>query len=340
MGDIVGFEWLYKGKGAAVQCDLCPKVCVMHPGDRGDCRVRVNLDGRLVATTFGLPSAVHVDPIEKKPLYHFRPALPILSLATAGCNLHCRNCQNWSLSQANPEDLENVSLPPPAIVQLARRHDVPMVAFTYSEPLVFYEYTYEGSQVAREAGMDTVLVTAGYANPGPLRRLFEVTSAANIDLKAFSDGFYRDVCGGTLKPVLDALVLAKEAGVWLEVTNLVIPTLNDDPRMLKEMTRWMVRNLGPDTPLHFSRFSPRYRLENLPPTPAETLRRMADEAREQGVRHVYVGNVLGSRDQDTRCFHCSTLLVERRGYVIRTNALGATGGSCPQCATRIAGVWT
>jgi pyruvate formate lyase activating enzyme len=336
----VAFDWLFKGKGSAIQCDLCPKVCIMGPGERGDCLVRVNLGGKLCATTFGLPSAVHIDPIEKKPLYHFRPGLPILSVATAGCNLHCRNCQNWTLSQVNPEDMENMSLPPETLVAVSQRKRVPMVAFTYSEPLVFYEYTYEGSQAARAAGMDTVLVSAGYANPGPLRKLFEVTSAANIDLKAFSDEFYRDVCGGTLKPVLDALILAKQAGVWLEVTNLVIPTLNDDPRVVREMTRWMVRNLGPDTPLHFSRFSPRYKLENLPPTPADALNRLADVAREQGLRYVYVGNVFGSRDQHTRCPRCDTLLVERRGYVIRKQLLAATKGICPTCDLPIAGVWS
>ena len=336
----LGLEWFPGGRGPAVQCDLCPKACVMRPGERGDCRIRVNLDGKLTASTFGLPSAVHVDPVEKKPLYHFRPGLPILSLATAGCNLHCRNCQNWTLSQANPEDMENVSLPPAEIVALARRNRVPMVAFTYSEPLVFYEYTYEGSQAAREAGMETVLVTAGYANPGPLRRLYGVTSAANTDLKAFSDRFYRDVCGATLKPVLDGLVLAKEMSVWLEVTKLVIPTLNDDPGLVKEMARWMVRNLGPDTPLHFSRFSPRYKLENLPPTPAETLTRLADVAREQGVRHVYVGNVLGSEEQNTLCPGCRRVLVERSGFHIRKHLLKDTGGRCPGCGLSIPGVWS
>jgi pyruvate formate lyase activating enzyme len=335
----MAFEWLIGERSPSVQCDLCPKACVIGPGERGDCRIRVNLDGVLQALTFGLPSAVHIDPIEKKPLNHFRPGRAILSLATTGCNLHCRHCQNWTLSQTNPEDADNVSLPPQEVVALARRRDVPMVAFTYSEPLAFYEYTYAGCTAAREAGIDTVLVSAGYANPGPLRRLFKVLSAANIDLKAFSDDFYRDVCSGTLKPVLDALVIAKEEGTWLEVTNLVIPTLNDDPAMVREMTRWMLQNLGPDTPLHLSRFSPRYRLKNLPPTPEETLERLAEVAREQGLRYVYVGNVFGAAGQSTFCPHCHKLLVERRGYLISRQLLGRTGGSCPRCATRIAGVW-
>ncbi|MFC1609637.1 AmmeMemoRadiSam system radical SAM enzyme [Myxococcota bacterium] len=336
----MGFDWLTGKKDDSVQCEICPKACVIGPGQRGDCRIRVNLDGTLRAVTYGLPSAVHIDPIEKKPLNHFRPGLPILSLATTGCNLHCKNCQNWTLSQTDPEDADNHALPPPAIVQLCRDKRVPMVAFTYSEPLVFYEYTYEGCVAAREAGLDTVLVTAGYANPGPLRHLFEVTSAANIDLKALSDQFYRDVCAGTLKPVLDALVLAKECGVWLEVTHLVVPTLNDEPHMMRALARWMFHNLGPDTPLHVSRFSPHYRLKNLPPPPEETLDRFGAEAREQGLRYVYVGNVWGSNSESTSCPNCQTLLVERRGYVIRQNLLEDTAGRCPTCGVDIAGVWT
>ncbi len=323
----------------AVACELCPKGCVLAPGERGDCRIRVNLDGELVALTYGLPSAVHLDPVEKKPLNHFRPGQPILSVATAGCNLHCRNCQNWTLSQSNPEDLDNVRLPPQGLVALAKRYGAPMVAFTYSEPLVFYEYTLEGSEAARAAGLDTVLVTAGYANPGPLRRLYRVTSAANIDLKAFSDRFYRRVCDATLKPVLDALVIAKEEGVWLEVTHLVIPTLNDDPRMFRNLVRWMRANLGPDTPLHISRFHPRYKLRNLPPTPRETLETFADLAQEEGLRYVYVGNVLGTGRQNTVCPSCGALLVERRGYVVRRNRLEGVPGRCPDCGASIAGVW-
>lgn len=334
------FEWLIGEPSPPVQCDLCPKACAIGPGERGDCRIRVNLDGELRAVTYGLPSAVHIDPIEKKPLSHFHPGRAILSLATVGCNLHCRNCQNWTLSQTNPEDADNVALPPDALVALARRQGVPMVAFTYSEPLAYYEYTLEGSIAAREAGLDTVLVSAGYANPGPLRRLFKVTSAANIDLKAFSDDFYREVCGGTLKPVLDALVIAKEEKVWLEVTNLVIPTLNDDPEMFSALVRWMVRNLGSDTPLHLSRFTPHYRLQNLPPTSEATLNQLADRAQDEGLHYVYVGNVFGSDRQNTYCGNCRLLLVERRGYVIRRNLLGETGGVCPRCATPASGVWT
>jgi len=335
----MAFDWKFSPIAPTIQCDLCPKSCVMGPGERGDCRIRVNLDGKLTATTFGLPSAVHLDPIEKKPLNHFHPGKTILSLATAGCNLHCLNCQNWNLSQANPEDLENFAVPPKDIVKLASAQGAPMVAFTYSEPLVFYEYTYESCLAARKAGLDTVLVTAGYANQAPLKRLFAATSAANIDLKAFSDKFYREVCRATLKPVLDGLVLAKEMDVWLEVTNLVIPSLNDDPNLVQDMARWMVSNLGPDTPLHFSGFYPRYKMKNLPPTPAPTLVELAEIARAEGIKYVYVGNVSTSKDQNTYCPNCKRLLVERIGYYIRRMDVGADN-ACPGCRFKIAGVWS
>ncbi len=333
------FSKLLGEREPTVQCEICPKACVIPPGHRGDCRIRVNIDGRLRAVTYGLPSAVHIDPIEKKPLHHFRPGKTILSLATVGCNLHCRNCQNWSLSQTDPEESENMSLPPEEVVALSKRRNVPMVALTYSEPIVFYEYTLRSCELCKEAGLDTVLVTAGYGNPGPLRRLYSVTSAANIDLKSMSDAFYRDVCGGTLKPVLDALVLAKECGVWVEVTNLVIPTLNDDPRMVSAMARWMVDNLGAQTPLHLSRFSPRYRLKNLPPTPEQTLTDLAKVAFEQGLHHVYVGNVFGSDRQATRCPGCGREVVRRRGYRILAQELEKTEGRCPVCSSEVEGVW-
>lgn len=327
------------GLSPALRCDLCPKACVLHAGERGECRIRVNLDGELRAVTYGLPSAVNLDPVEKKPLYHFHPAHKAFSIATAGCNLHCANCQNWTLSQADPETIDNVRLEPDALVAAAQRVGATMIAFTYSEPLVYYEYTLDGGRAARKAGLDPVLVSAGYANPGPLRELYRVISAATIDVKAFDDAFYRKVCQASLKPVLEALVLAKEAGVWLEVSNLVIPTLNDSPAMFRPFARWMVENLGADTPLHLLRYFPRYRLKNLPPTPASTLGNLADEARAAGLHYVYIGNVEGDPSSDTHCPHCNALLVRRVGYVVMRDLLGADG-RCPECGTSIAGVWT
>ncbi len=312
---------------------------MLHEGQRGECRIRVYLDGAIRAVTYGLPSAIHLDPVEKKPFYHFHPARQAFSVATAGCNLHCANCQNWTLSQANPESLDNTPLSPDELVTAAQRMGAPMIAFTYSEPLVFYEYTLDGSRAARQAGIDPLLVSAGYANPGPVRELFKVISAATIDVKAFDDGFYRKVCKASLKPVLNTLVLAKEAGIWLEVSTLVIPTLNDSPAMFTPLAKWIVSNLGKDTPLHLLRYYPQYRLQNLPPTPASTLRNLADEAHAAGLHYVYIGNVEGDPASDTRCPHCGTVLVRRVGYVVLRDLLGRDG-KCPNCGTVIAGVWS
>lgn len=320
-----------------VQCELCPKGCVIAPGQSGDCRIRVNLDGTLCAVTYGFPCSVHVDPMEKKPLFHFLPGTAILSLATVGCNLHCKNCQNWEISQRNPEETEASPLPPEAIPPLARRTGCRSVAYTYTEPMVFYEYTLDSCIRVREAGLKNVLVTAGYINPKPLRELCRYVDAANIDLKAFSDSFYRDICGGTLQPVLDTLVLTKSLGVEVEVTNLVIPTLNDRDEDLAALCRWVKRELGPETPLHFSRFFPHYRMRHLPPTPADTLVRARDLARAEGLQYVYVGNILIEEGATTFCPGCGTPLVRRSQYVILSNRV--RNGRCPDCGWAIYGVW-
>ena len=322
----------------AVRCRLCPKYCVVEPGQSGDCRVRINLDGELLAVVYGHPVAIHLDPIEKKPLNHFLPGSGILSLATVGCNLHCVNCQNWEISQANPEDVEAAWYPPAAMAALAVEEQVPSIAYTYTEPLVYYEYTLDTAIRAREAGLRNVLVTAGYGNPEPLRQLFAVVDAANIDLKAMSNDFYREYCGGELRPVLRALELAKECGVWVEVTNLVIPTLNDDPEMIQELAVWVRSHLGAETPVHFSAFTPRHELTNLPRTPATTLEQARRIALGEGLHHVYVGNVIGSQSSHTFCPNDDTLLIERVGYQIRSNQLDAEG-RCPVCNEAIAGVW-
>ncbi len=320
-----------------VQCELCPKGCLIAPGQSGECRIRVNVDGKLLAVTYGHPCAVHVDPIEKKPLNHFLPGTRIFSIATVGCNLHCKNCQNWEISQANPEEVPAYSLPPDKIVELAQRYHCPSIAYTYSEPLVFYEYVLDSSERAKEAGLHNVLVTAGYVNEKPLRRLCRYVDAANIDLKALSDRFYRDICKGTLQPVLNALVLAKSLGVEVEVTNLVIPTLNDRDEDFKRLCRWLVKNLGRETPLHFSRFYPHFQVRNLPPTPAETLKRARQIAQAEGLYFVYIGNLTVERGGDTFCPGCGNLLVQRFGYWVAENNI--KNGRCPECGTEIYGVW-
>jgi len=318
-------------------CELCPKGCRIAEGQSGDCLSRIVVDGELRAVTYGRPCAVHIDPVEKKPLFHFLPGTRILSLATAGCNLHCKFCQNWTISQAAPEDIRNVQLPPKKVVEQALSRKCLSIAYTYTEPVVFYEYVLDSSTLARERGIRNVTVTAGYINPQPLEALCKVIDASNTDLKAFSDNFYRELCDGRLKPVLDGMVLMKERGVWLEVTNLIVPTFNDDLDMIRKMCRWMLSNLGPDTPLHFSRFYPMYKIRNLPPTPVDFLMKARQEALEIGIHYVYVGNVMGTDAENTYCPNDGKLLIRRTGYSILENNLKE--GKCPQCGGNVAGVW-
>ena len=344
-----------------VQCELCPKGCVIEPGQSGECRVRVNIDGKLLAVTYGHPCAVNVDPVEKKPLFHFLPGTRIFSIATVGCNLHCKNCQNWEISQANPEDVSAFQLPRKLMAELISRNLIPAgtrresafrpefiavlaglfncrsVAYTYTDPIVYYEYTLDSCIKTREAGLRNVLVTAGYINESPWRKLCRYVDAANIDLKALSERFYREICGATLKPVLSALTIAKSLGVLVEVTNLVIPTLNDRDEDFHNLCRWVARNLGKETPLHFSRFSPLYQMRNLPPTPAETLDRAKRIAESEGLYHVYIGNITRPNAGDTLCHSCGGRLVQRAGYTIIENRIKS--GRCPDCKTEVYGIW-
>ena len=318
-------------------CELCPKACRITEGHSGDCRSRMVVDGELRAVTYSRPCAIHIDPVEKKPLFHFLPASRIFSIATAGCNLHCKFCQNWTISQAGPQDIRNTHLPPKDLVDVAASRRCQSIAYTYTEPVTFYEYTLETSKLAHEKGLRNVTVTAGYINREPLAKLCSVIDASNTDLKAFSDTFYRDMCDAKLKPILDGMVLMKERGVWLEVTNLVIPTFNDDLEMIRKMCRWILANLGADTPLHFSRFYPMYKLRNLPPTPVETLTKARKEALEIGLHYVYIGNVVGMDAESTYCPNDGTLLVKRVGYSVTEN--NVKNGKCPQCGHDIPGVW-
>jgi pyruvate formate lyase activating enzyme len=322
-----------------VRCELCPRGCVIPEGGAGDCRVRVNLDGKLRATTYGRPSSIHVDPMEKKPLYHFHPGSSVFSIATAGCNLHCLNCQNWQLSQRGGDEIEQIyQLMPEAVVHTAAERDCSAIAYTYSDPVVFYEYVEDTAALARAQGLRNVFVTAGYINPAPLRRLCRVLDASNCDLKAFDDGFYRRNCSATLQPVLDSLVIFREEGVWLEVTNLLIPTLNDDMSMVRRMARWIRNELGAGTPLHFSRFKPMYRMRNLPHTPTQSLERARAEALDAGLEYVYIGNIFGHEAASTYCPRDGTLLVQRIGLRIVENNL-TSQGRCPVCQENIPGVW-
>ena len=320
----------------SVQCELCPTECVLENYQVGGCRTRINKDGVLFSLVYGKPCAVAVDPIEKKPFFHFLPGTSAFSIATAGCVLGCKFCQNWQISQASPEDTDNRDLPPDDVVRQALAHNCQSITYTYTEPTVFYEYMYDTALIARRMGIRNTMHSCGYINEKPLRTLAKLLDAADIDLKAFSEDFYSRICGGRLKPVLDSLVTLKEEKVWIEITNLVIPTLNDDPVKIREMCRWIVRNLGPDVPIHFSRFFPYYKLKDLPPTPLQTLVNARTIAQDAGIRYVYVGN-LRSDAENTYCHSCGKLIIERMGYFVKK--ISMTKGKCRHCATSIAGVW-
>jgi pyruvate formate lyase activating enzyme len=322
-----------------VQCELCPKTCLIEPGQSGECRVRINMDGVLRTVVYGYPCSINVDPIEKKPLFHFLPGTAILSIATVGCNLHCKNCQNWEISQANPEDegIRAYSAPPSELVKLCREAHCPSLAYTYTDPIIYYEYTYDTAKLAREASIRNVLVTAGYINAEPWKRLLEYVDAANIDLKGITEDFYREVCSATLKPVQEALILAKAAGILVEVTNLVIPTLNDKPEQIRELSRWVRANLGRETPLHFSGFTPKYKMRRLPPTSLETLEMARKIAMGEGLDYVYIGNVRSEAGENTYCPGCKRLLIERTVFFVQQNQLKE--GRCPDCGKEIYGVW-
>jgi len=320
-----------------VQCELCPKGCIIAPGQSGECRVRVNVDGVLRCVVYGYPCSVNVDPVQKKPLFHFLPGTDIFSLATVGCNLHCKNCQNWEISQANPEESQAYACPPERVVALARQSGCPSIAYTYTEPIAYYEYTYDTAKLARQAGIRNVLVTAAYINEPPWRKLLEYVDAANINLKSMSDAFYRDVCSATLKPIQTALIVAKSMGVHVEVTNLVIPTLNDKPEEIQELTRWVKANMGAETPLHFLGFFPMYQMRHLPPTSAQTLETARNLAIAEGMKFVYIGNVQSEKGQNTYCPSSGRSLIERVGQTVLRNRLKA--GRCPDCSQEIYGVW-
>lgn len=319
-----------------VTCELCFRFCNIPPGGRGNCRVRHNLDGELVSLVYGKPCAVHIDPIEKKPMFHFLPGSRAFSIATAGCNGHCLFCQNWEISQRPPEETDNQDMPPAAVVENALKTGCKSIAYTYTDPNIFYEYTYDTSVIAKKKGVKNVLVTAGFLNEKPLRELAKVSDAANLDIKGNAD-FYRSTVRAELKPVLNYLKIAREEGIFVEITNLLVPTLNDK----KEDIEWLIKTIldkaGPDVPLHFSRFFPLYQLTNLYPTPAETLFDAANTAEDLGVHYVYVGNLPSNKFENTRCPKCKETVVERHGYMMPDVKL--KDGKCPKCGERIPGIW-
>ena len=274
-----------------VECQLCPQHCRIPDGKTGICRSRKNRGGVLVSEVYGKPCALAIDPVEKKPLYHFHPGTTCLSLACTGCNFRCLNCQNHDISQVSPNQADHYELSPQELIALCQKHHQPGIAYTYTEPLTYLEYIADCAQLAHEAGIWNILVSAGYVCQEPLKDLLPFLDAANIDLKSFSDDIYQQVSGGHLQPVLDTILAMRDAGVWVEITNLVIPGINDDMEMIRQMCRWLSSNGLADAPLHFSRFFPRYKMQHTPPTPLQTLKAAKQVAEEEGISHVYLGNV-------------------------------------------------
>ncbi len=319
-----------------LKCQLCPKGCELAPGDSGNCRVRRNIDDKLVSIVYGYVCTAHIDPVEKKPLFHFLPGTKAFSIATAGCNLHCLNCQNWEISQSNPEDIQSSYCPPEKVVEMAEDGKCASIAYTYNDPVVFYEFAKDCSVKAHEKKIRNILVTAGYINKEPWKKLLEVVDAVTLDIKFINDENYQKVCTATLAPVQETIMATPKAGVHLEISNLVIPTMNDSTEDLRKLSKWIKENVGAQIPLHFLGFYPKYKMKNLPPTPAETLEKARKIAMDEGMQFVYIGNVMSGEGQNTCCPSCKKLLIERSGHSVIQN--NVKDGKC-SCGKEIYGVW-
>jgi pyruvate formate lyase activating enzyme len=322
--------------GEAVACELCPHGCILAEGRTGLCRTRQNMKGTLINNAYANPCAVHVDPIEKKPLFHVLPGAKSYSLAIAGCNLRCLNCQNYTISQQFPKDTDTIYLPPEKVVEEAKREGCSTIAYTYSEPIVWYEYMLETSKLAKKAGLKNLWITAGYINEAPLAELAPSMDAANINLKTFRNDISLKLNSAKLAPVMATIQNALKYGIWVEVTNLVVPTWTDNLDMIREMCKWHKQELGAEVPLHFSRFFPMYKLENLYPTPTDVLVNARKIALDEGIKYVYVGNV-EEIDSNTYCPSCLKPVIVRNGFLITKNAL--KNGKCGYCGKVIKGIW-
>jgi len=329
--------WYTPLQFSRVRCDLCPHKCVIEEGRGGFCRVRENRDGKLYSLVYGKPCAVNIGPIEKAPLYHFIPGHRRLTIATMGCNLSCKHCQNWHISQISPAEISHYTLSPEEVVKHAKRLGVNSISFTYTEPTIFYEYMYSIATLARKRGLRTSVVSNGFISPEPLRKLIKVLDAVKIDLKAFTERFYYEICSAELAPVLKTLQVLKEEGIFFEIVNLIIPTLNDNPDEIEKMCLWIKENLGEDVPVHFSRFTPAYRLTRLPATPVETLEEAVRIGQRVGLKYVYIGNVPGHRYSSTYCPGCGEKLIHRIHFSVLSNSI--EDGKCGYCGHKIPGIW-
>jgi pyruvate formate lyase activating enzyme len=324
-------------KNKLVRCNLCPRHCTVGNMGRGLCGVRENRDGTYYSLVYGRPVTIHNDPIEKKPLFHVYPGQKALSIATVGCNIHCRFCQNWEISQKNPDDVSPPFLTPSDIAAQADRAGSKVVAYTYNEPTIFYEYMLDCARAAEERGIGSVIISNGFIEAAPQRELMPHLTAYKVDLKAFTQTFYAQQCAGELQPVLESLKRLAASDTWFEIVVLLIPTLNDNDDEIKRMTDWVVRQLGPDVPIHFTRFHPEYKMRNLPPTPTRTVIRAREIAMNAGCHFVYTGNMPGGAGEHTYCPDCKRAVIKRYGFYILANNMD--DGRCPDCGRKIPGVW-
>ena len=313
-----------------VKCHVCSHRCTISSGKKGFCRVRENRDGILYTLIYGIVSSESVDPIEKKPLFHFYPGSLSYSLGTIGCNFRCKHCQNWTISQAGLDQIHSIEMTPEEAIERAVESGSKSIAWTYNEPTIWYEFTYDCAKLAKEAGLATIYVTNGYITPEALRKISPYLDVFRVDIKAFTDDFYKDVCSAKLAPVLESAKLAKELGMHVEVINLVIPTLNDSANEIRQLSEWIFDNLGSDTPLHFSRFHPHYKMQDISSTPVKTLEMAHDIARDAGLNYVYIGNVFGHEYESTYCPECGKLLIKRGLFDVEEYHL-TENGTCPDC---------
>jgi len=316
-----------------IQCNLCPHGCVIPEGQRGICGVRENKGGKLYSLIYASCSSVHPDPIEKKPLFHFHPGTYALSFGTVGCNFKCLHCQNYTISQVKPEDYPLSDIPPEDAVQEAKEHGCEGIAFTYNEPTIWWEYTYDLSKIAKKEGLYTSYVTNGFISEDAIKEISPYLGAANVDIKSMSNEFYKKVCKARLQPVLDSCKVYKEAGVHLEVTYLIIPTYNDSKEEIKKFLEWAGSELGYDTPVHFSAFFPDYKMRDVPPTPLKTLLKAYDIAKADGFNYVYIGNAPHGDYEDTFCPSCGNKIVERHGF--SAEIVGLKDGKCSKCGEKV-----
>jgi len=323
-------------KETTVQCLLCPHNCVIKENNTGLCNVRKNIKGKLYSLVYGKSVSAQIDPIEKKPLYHFLPGSKALSIGTVGCNLKCKHCQNWQTSQAKPDEFFAKDFMPEEIIEQAINQGCQSVSYTYNEPTIFYEYMLDTAKLARKNKIKNTIVTNGFINQEPLKELCTYLDGVNCDLKSFEESFYKKICSARLSPVLETLKTLKKNKIWFEITNLIIPTLNDNMGKIKEMCSWIKKNLSTDNPIHFTAFYPCYKLQNLPPTSASVLMKARKIALELGFHYVYIGNVYSDEGNNTYCPKCGKLLIERYGFSIITNNL--QNGKC-SCGEQIPGIW-